>query len=449
MRAPFFKIWTRISASYWLLPGLILIGVVVLAQISLEIDSRVDTTVISALHWIRIEDPASAQTILSTIAASMITVTGAVFSITIVALTVAANQFGQRLLRNFMRNRGNQITLGVFLGTFVYALFIMRRVSTLSDLSEVPAISVFGALVLAIASVVVLIYFIHHIATSIQVENVMAAVSDDFNRSLDTLYPQTEKAPSAQAALPRAAAMETIVSDSGEPITAPRAGYVQVIDYDQLVEWAEQNDALLQVCIHPGTFLFEHSVMALVHNNQDSGQGDRASIREAFVIGDQATHEQDIAYSLRQLAQIGVRALSPGINDPFTAYLCINRLGAALSKLLRTTFPPATVKGEDGTPRVVYCVASFANLTSVALDEIIEYSQSSTVVTVYILQMIGVLAKQCIRQADRLVLWQYAKRCAQSNLQNAPGEAAVAEVENKLSQVRSELFAAGEAEPAR
>ncbi len=434
--------WDKVSTSYWLVPGTVLVLVLVVAQALLSLDAQVDVATRASLDWLRIDDPSAAETILTTVAASMITVAGAVFSITIVALTIAANQFGQRLLRNFMRDRGGQFTLGIFLGTFVYALIVMRRVSTLGEFHEVPSISVYGAIAMALLSVLVLIYFIHHVASSIQVENVVADVANDFNRKLDDLFPENGTDDPRKYDIVHAAALRTLESEAFASVVAARCGYVQAIDYDNLAAWAGDHDAFVEISIHPGTFVLERSPIAKVFGVSALEDAETEEVRNRFHIGDHVTHEQDIAYAIRQFVQIAVRALSPGINDPFTAYLCINRIGAALGRLLHTSFPPAVRYDEQGQLRLVYPMASFANLASVALDEIIEYAKTSSVVILYLLRMMGILAVQCKREQDRLVLWHHAKRCADRGLAHVEVDAVAEEIQSVLQAVRRQLFVA-------
>lgn len=171
------NLWESLRTSYWFVPTLMTAGGVALSFASVHLDERVNYKWVRTVGWIWAGGAEGARQVLSTIAGSMITVAGVAFSITIVALTLASNQFGPRLLRNFVRDAGNQIVLGTFIATFVYCLLVLRTVRGEDDTEFVPYVSVTLGVAFALTSLGVLIYFIHHVAISIQAENLIASVA--------------------------------------------------------------------------------------------------------------------------------------------------------------------------------------------------------------------------------------------------------------------------------
>ena len=190
----FLSTWLeRLRASYWVFPSLLAVGAVALSALTLHIDTTINPKWARDTAWIWAGGAEGARNVLATIASSTITVAGVVFSITVVTLTLASSQFGPRLLRNFMNDRGTQLVLGVFVSTFLYCVLVLRAIRGTDQLTVVPFLSVTCGIVFAVASVGFLIYFIHHIGTSIIAENVIARVADDLRSNIDRLYPNELK----------------------------------------------------------------------------------------------------------------------------------------------------------------------------------------------------------------------------------------------------------------
>jgi uncharacterized membrane protein len=184
------SLWERVRSSYWFVPSLMLLASIGLAFLMLVIDDHVDSERLRETAWFHRHETSGARELLSTIAGSMITVAGVTFSITIVALTLASSQYGPRLMRSFMRDPGNQIVLGTFIATFMYCLLVLRTIRDAEDDRFIPYLAITVAILLAVLSLGVLIYFIHHTAASIQVANLVARVGESLEKGIDKLYPQ-------------------------------------------------------------------------------------------------------------------------------------------------------------------------------------------------------------------------------------------------------------------
>lgn len=294
--------------------------------------------------------PDGAREVLGVIAGSMITIAGVVFSITIVALTLASGQFGPRLLSNFMRDRGNQITLGTFIATFLYSLLVLRTIRNDSD--QVPDVSITIALVLVVASLSVLIYFIHHISVTIQAPNLVAAVGRELQSATERLFPDSAPEETTESEKAREG-LARLDDEESAPIRSTGSGYIEVVDLDGLIAVAQDHDLVLRIRKRPGSFVVRGTSLIdafPAHRVDDSLSKKLAG---SVATGPQRTPSQDIEFPVEQMVEIAVRALSPSINDPFTAATCVDQLSVGLCLLAEREFPSANVTDSEGNLRIL------------------------------------------------------------------------------------------------
>jgi uncharacterized membrane protein len=374
--------------------------------------------------WLYTGSADGARQLLATVAGSMITVAGVVFSVNIVALSMASSQFGPRLLRNFMRDRSNQLVLGTFIATFVYCLLVLRAVRGHDDGDFVPHFAVTGAVLLALASVGVLIYFIHHASVSVQAPIIVANVGRELQSSIDTLFPEelgkaSQEVPQEDAA----GRMPERFESEARPVCANCDGYVQVIDDDKLLGIATEHDLVIRVVHRPGHFVVAGDSIALVwpQPNEEIQRG----ILDAFALGKHATPTQDVEFVVNQLVEVAVRALSPGINDPFTAVACIDRLGAALACLAGRKIPSPYRYDEEGRLRVVAYPLTFTDIADAAFRQIRQNGRSHAAVLIRMLETIATVWKHARRPDDKDSLLRHAaliRQCADDLSQAADRE---------------------------
>jgi uncharacterized membrane protein len=312
------KLLTGLGDKFWLLPGLMVLGGILLglALVSLDHSGLVPQWLINS-PWLYNGGGTGARTLLGAVASSTIGVAGTVFSITIAALSLAAGQMGPRLLRNFTRDRGNQVTLGPFLGTFSYALMVLRSVRTQSEGAFVPHLSLSISILLAFICVGTLVFFVGHMAGRINVDTVVELVSADVRRAIGRLMLD------APAPLPPD---DTLWRDA-TLIHDPRRGYLQHLDTDGLADWAAAHGTSLRLLVRPGDYVFPSAAIAMM---TPLTEGADDAIRDATAVGGARVSDGDLEFAIRQLVEVAVRALSPGINDPHTAMSVLDRLGAAL-----------------------------------------------------------------------------------------------------------------------
>ncbi len=395
-----------LRTNYWFVPTVMAGLAVLLSFATIAIDERMEVEFARSIGFIWTGGPQGARGLLTAVASSMITVAGVTFSITIVALSLASQQFGPRLLRNFMRDRGNQIVLGTFIATFVYSLLVLRTVRETPDAEFVPFLSTTIALLLALASLGVLIFFIHHTALSIQAPIVISEVARDLMAQIDSIFPDElgrgeEREASQENKLP-----ET----SRQSICAHSEGYLEAVDTDKIMQVARESDLCLWLNVRPGDFLVKGTVMTEAYPAERVTDEAADRLCRAFVTGRQRTQTQNIEYLIDQLVEVAVRALSSGVNDPFTALNCIDWLGAVLSRLAERRFPDVHRYDDDHVLRVVVVhPETFAGITNAALDQIRQYADSSVAVQIRLLEMLTEVLEHTQGEEDRHPLRQQAE----------------------------------------
>lgn len=327
MKARFLKFLDDLRDTFWIIPACC-VAAGALAAIALLSVDRFTEGGSELLPGALLYDggASGARGLLSAVASSSITVAATVFSITIAALSLAAGQMGPRLLRSFTRDRGNQIVLGAFLGTFVYALLVLRSVRGSDEGDFIPHLSVSVALLLAIVCVGALVWYVDHMASRINVDTVLTLVSRDLEEAIDRLMsddaadmPPLEDAPGATTA-----------------VRAKNSGYLQQLDAEGLATWAGENGVSIRVLFRPGAYVFPDVTVARVTGTAD---GISEAVTDAMAFGDHRSTSADLEQSVRQLVEVALRALSPGINDPHTAIGVLDQLGSALCRVAPRHFP--------------------------------------------------------------------------------------------------------------
>ena len=322
-----------INASYWFYPALFSAIAFFLSFFTIYLDRNGAADWFTTYDWLHVSRPNGARTTLTVIAGSMIGVASTVFSITIAAVAYASGNYGPRLLTNFMEDKGNQLSLATFIGTFVYALMIIRvvrdedeRAASAIDASAsvlpgfTPQLSLLVAMVLAIFAVAVLVYFLHHIPASIRINTVLKDIGKRLIRDIKDRYPSEieEREPREQA--------------RGEPIIATGKGYIDIIDFDTLDEVAREHEATIAIKVRTGDFI--HPNVTIVElSGTEADDEISAKISDCFSVSGMRTATQDLEHLIDELVEIALRALSPGINDPFTAITAMHWMGAALAEL--------------------------------------------------------------------------------------------------------------------
>jgi uncharacterized membrane protein len=374
LRVRALEIVEDIRRSYWFLPSLIAAIGFGAGLALVYLVAMIGDAWLGRFSWFYGSRPEGARSLLSTVAGSTITVAGVVFSITLAAVTYASGQYGPRLLSNFVRDRGNQATLGVFIGTFLYCLVVLRTIRSAEETSAdtggavreafVPHVAMFGALALAVASIGVLIYFVHHVTDTIHINNVIARIGRGL---LADIAQHCGDQPEADEG--RNQADQT--ANKGSPVPATKTGYVESLDESALREVAIKRDAVVTVLAVPGDFVHRGRPLLLVEPDGDEALNACSNL---FSISRKRSALQDLRFPIDELVEIAARALSPGVNDPFTAIACIDWLGAALIDLSAMPGRSALVRDEEGCVRLVMPRLSYADYVQTAVGQLRHYA---------------------------------------------------------------------------
>ncbi len=431
--------WERLRTSYWFVPSILTGGAIALSFVTVHFDTIMKAEWARTTGWIWAGSPEGARNVLATIAGSTITVAGVVFSITIVSLTLASSQFGPRLLRNFMADRSTQVVLGVFVSTFLYCLLVLRTIRGTDSTTFVPFLSVTCGLTFAVVSVGFLIFFIHHVSSSILAENLIGRVASELREGIDRLFPESL----GEGGKPADAREEMgeeppAMREESHPLHARRSGFIQAIGTDRILELAAEKGMLVRLHRRPGNFVAEGALLAEMWPKEKASESLSAELGGSFYFGRQRTPTQDVEYSIDQLVEVAVRALSPGINDPFTALTCIEWLGVALIRVGGRKIPSRYRRDEKGELRVIVDVTDFAGIASACLDQIRQYGCKSVAVVIRLLDMLERVAAEIRPAETREVLLGHARKIRDD------GMAATENEQDRLQIVSS--FAAAEKE---
>lgn len=433
------KLWDSLHSSYWFVPALMMVGAIALAFLMLTLDRLSEPAFTSYLIWIYSGGPDGARSLLLAIAGSMITVAGTVFSITIVALQLASSQFGPRIMRNFMQDTGNQVVLGTFIATFIYCLLVLRTVR--GEPAFVPKIAVTVAILLAIINTGVLIYFIHHAATSIQASHIIKQVTDDLDAAIERLFPHALGHALAAASPHRVGEIPIDFDPKSAVIKSGKSGYLQTIDAENLLEIATHHQLLVRLNHHPGNFIVQGSELVRVYPGERVDQELVDQVNDIFILGRERTERQDVAFPINQLVEIACRAISPGINDPFTAIRCIDRLSVGLSSLAEREFPSPYRYDDHNNLRIIATPYTFADLTNDAFNQIRQYGSSDVAVVIRLLSAIQVIVTHTHREQDRAVLLRHATMIKRNSQEGVLEECDRTDIEARYQAVLQALEA--------
>jgi uncharacterized membrane protein len=347
----------QLRGQLWLIPGLISLSAAALAYFLLF--HRPDLGQESA-WWLHSGDAATARGLLSSLLTGLIAMTSLVVSVTFVILTLSANQLGPRLIVVFVADRQIQSVLGLFLGTILYLVLVLRTLDDGSGARTVPHLAVSVGTALTVGCLFALVFYIHKIARSIIADNVVETVSRRLQRDLAQIFSRDDQ----DIAIPE------IKGEHRRALALGSRGYVQVIDYKRLVAIAFRMGALLEVHVRAGDHVLETGDHVVVHADGNVDDESEGAIRRAFTIGGEKTPAQDPEYGLRHLVEIALRALSPGVNDLFTAIAVIERLGEAFEEVLPQSLQQHVYRDGTGEIRLVARQVDAHGLVDSAFDPI-------------------------------------------------------------------------------
>lgn len=416
-------IWSRIQqgmrdlrASFWFVPANVVAGAALLALVLIEVDTHIQSEYLEP--WPRVFGAGAdgSRALLTSVAGSMITVAGVVFSITVVALALASSQYTSRVLRNFMSDRTNQSVLGVFVGVYVYCLVVVRTIRGGDEGDFVPSVAVLAGLILALVGIGFLIYFIHHISISIQVSHVLSNIACETHNAVERLFPddlgdEDEAAPEAEAH-----------RGPWQGIPAKRTGYVQHVDNEALLTFATEHDLVLRMKVPVGGFAIEGLPWLSAAKQTGLTEEEVDRLQDLVVVGLQRTIDQDASFGIRQMVDIALRALSPGINDTTTAVMCIDYLTANLAHLAGRSIP-SRFRSFEGELRVIALGSDFESLVNESFDEIRRSANGNVTILSRLLSALGSLEIRTISPWRRRILLAQVEAVLEAATRTIPAAA--------------------------
>ena len=371
-------------ASFWLLPSLIAVGFALAAAVLLSLDHR-ETAGVGFSGG-----AAAARSVLTVVAGSLITVTGLTFSLTIVTMQLVSGQFTPRALHGLLSDRVTQVLAGTFVGIVAYSLLVLRSVrdgSAKDPDGFVPALSTLVAIVFALAALVLLLYFIHHTGTRIQVSTILARLHEQTLTSVERTYPEEYSGGNRdEAALMLARWRET---DPATVVRPQHAGYLREIALGDLVAALEQSDARVYVSGRTGDLVTERTAAIEIWNAPDNGRVESGAA-SALLVGTERDLRQDVDFGLQQLSDIALRALSPGVNDPTTAESAIGYIGSVLEHLVARELPDAVRRHESAT--VIVEQRDFDEIVALHTSQLGRFATADARIGQALLEMLGRVA---------------------------------------------------------
>ena len=391
--------WNHLLSTLWFVPSLLVISGTLLAFLFVGIDSLIGEKMGYFPRFFGIQ-PSGASDLLSVVATSTITIAATAFSITIVALTLASTQFSPRILRNFMRDMSNQIVLGIFVGIFAYCIIVLR---TIQDGGEdhakyfVPSIAVFFAIILGFAAIGCLIYFIHHVATSIQATSIISTIAKETIKEIKENFPFGDDFSAFDEQTSSILAGKNYLI-----INADTTGYVQNINAQELVNLAEKYDLIVKSDRRIGQFTIEGMPIFNIFPKSEKFNFDEKianQFRQYYEIDDFRTVEGDAAFGLRQIVDIALKALSPAVNDTTTGVICIDYLSAIMVTLAKRPSCPS-IHSKNGKLRVIIEQQRFEDFFDLAFDQIRQNAGGNVAIIVRELNAMNILSKIIVNLPD-------------------------------------------------
>lgn len=431
-------LWATLRAGFWFVPTLMAVGAIGLAVIALNLDAGLPEET-ARQFWLHSGGPEDARNLLSTVFSSMVTMATLVISITMVVLTLAASQLGPRLVQNFMGDLRTQLVFGIFLMTIIYCLLVLRTLNSELDFSAVPHIAVTLGTALALINLFALLFFIHILARSIISDTAIRRVNRDLRTSISRLLPAQDEGPSLVKRPKVDDVLPANFDERAATLWLSCEGYVQAIKYERLVEIACRHKVVVRLDFRAGQFVIRGSQKADIYPGHLLKPDLATEIEAAILVGEERTPVQDLEFSIRHLVEIAVRALSSGINDPFTAIAVIDRLGAALGQLMRSELQPEVFCDNAGVVRVVGGASSFRGFIDVAFHQIRQAGVTHPAVIIQMLRTIARLAVNVRLSSHRDALFDHAVIIAEAGRRGASEAADIADIERAYEAAIIEL----------
>lgn len=389
--------WDAYRSNFWFLPATMSLAAIATCLFLLHVDRSagflLPETGAGSLNAMR--------SVLAVLIGALVTALSIVFSSTVVVLTLAASQLGPRLLRTYVRDRSNQVLIGVFSSTVFYNLTALFVVGRLQESRGIPNLTVLGGFLMTCAALFVLIYFIHHVARNIQAPNVILSVSEELRALIRRTYPELDEGGEEQEESP-------VLPQKVTSLHATGTGYIQAVDERTLLVLTTEQQLVLRTWRRPGDFVIQGEHLADVHGTGIFDEELLPSLAGCFILGENRTATQDVEFVLIEIVEIAIRALSPGINDPFTAKTCVDRLAEALCLLADREQPRVFHRDGDTNLRLVLDQPTFGSFCDAAFHQIRQHGSSDVYVLIHLIESLNRIMLHARNDRQKEAIWRHA-----------------------------------------
>ena len=410
MRTWLLNLWDAFRSSFWFVPSIFLFSSVISSIALIQLDALVQVESRYELAWLT-TTPTSARSMMSTLSGALVTVTGVVFSMTMLTLAQTSSQFGSRLLRSILDHNVTQATLGAFLGTSAFCFIVLRNVreysATENSAPFTPHIATAAALVAGGSCLIVFIYFVHSVSSSIQAQSIVETVAHELDDAINGLFPDPVDAEQHDQTEKR---IQLETNSSSLKVGAQKSGYLQSVNEESLLALAQKENMTIQTHLYPGQFVFQEMPICSVISHDRERLDDRflSEVNQCFNVGNRRTPRQDIECPIHELVEVAVRALSPGINDPYTALACLDYLGNGLHTLVQRKVPSPERYDGEGQLRLIIKSGSIVSAIDAAFSQIRQYGSNSPAVLIRMIESLTVIAQAT---TDSTLLATLSRHC--------------------------------------
>ncbi len=438
MRANLLSIYQRLQESFWFIPSLLTIASLAIAYISLSLDRDYPNAVTRWLYLPEIHLEGGRQ-IVTVVASSIITVSSLVFSLTFVALTTLSQQLGPRLLIFFMNDRLVQFILGYFIGLFLFSLTVLGAIGAGDSQMFVPQISIYFTAFSALLAFVLMIFFIHHIAQSVQTDKVIFRLGEDLKNAITKINSVDDEHKTDISETAEITGKKYMNSAHSTLVPALRSGYIQFIDYATAEKLVTEHDSVIEFKCRPGHFVIEDVPVGQLYGNKSVEDELIGQLQETVQMSEQPSQSQYAEFEFNALVEIALRALSPATNDPFSAISCINQITDGLAQILRNQTRPSALYDENEKLRVVLHPQSFSHFFDTVFHPLRQNGLSNMQVLLHLCFVLATLANFTQNAEQRSTIETHVKYFQADLAFLQINDEDRANVEEKLTKILDQL----------
>jgi uncharacterized membrane protein len=381
------------KVSFWFAPVVMSVGAILLAWLMYWLDGFIPNQLLETSRLVLAGTPADMRAGLISMAGTILATAGVVFTLLTLPLSTVAAQYGSRLLRVFLGDRVTQLVLGMFVATFVYCMAAALSIPPPTVEPESPQLTATLGLYLMLATFASLIVLVQHISIMLQAPNIAAAAGAELREVVLAEIPDEggsgDDPNGGGETLPG-----SLVETTGYPVRIREYGYIQYVDPESLLALARDKDLVIRLLRKPGHFIRHDRAVALVWPAGRVDDELDQQIRQAFQTGNARTPTQDVAYAVNQLVEMAVRAMSPAINDPFTAMTCLDHIGEGLALFIRQGEKKSHVYDQDGKLRLIFEPVTSEELFSAAFEMLRHCSCDNASVLQHMLHVIDSVSQE-------------------------------------------------------